>query len=272
MTRKKKRPVPRRGAKTPVETEPAFQKIVFIPDTHVPYHDRDAFRLALKVVKKFRPHMLVILGDFADFYSVSQHEKDPNRRISLIEEVAVVKEKLDELTAACPRKTRRIYVSGNHEYRLDRYIRDKAPDLFGLTTVDAILELNESGWEYVPYKDYIKIGNLLISHDTGSAGMNAHRRSLSDAGSGNSVVIGHTHRMSWESKTTAEGDFVSAAMFGWLGNAEEIDYMHKTKVNNWVHGLGLGYLMPNGTVVTRPIPFVNNECVLGDKLIRLEDK
>lgn len=249
---------------------PTYQKILFIPDTHVPYHDNNAFKLALKVAKRFKPHTLVILGDFADFYSVSQHEKNPDRRSSLIEEVAVVIEKLDQLSRHA-RPKRKVYVSGNHEFRLDRYIRDKAPDLFGLTTVQGILELEKNGWEYVPYRDYIKIGNLLISHDTGSAGMNAHRRSLSDAGSGNSAVIGHTHRMSWEGKMTTEGAFVTAAMFGWLGDKESIDYMHKAKVANWVHGVGIGYKLPDGTVITQPIPFVNNSCVLADKLICLED-
>lgn len=247
----------------------SFEKILFIPDTHVPFHDKRAFLLACKIARSFRPDWLVVLGDFADFYSVSKHDRSPDRRHLLIEEVDAVKEALDELSAAA-RCKRRIYVSGNHEFRFDRYIKTKAPDLFGLTSCEEILGLEERGWQWVPYHDYVRIGKLMVTHDTGACGMNAHRRSLASAGSGKSAVIGHTHRMSYEVKHNSDGSMVTAAMFGWLGDAKQIDYTHKTRTNDWVHGVGLGYKFSDGTVILQPVPFFRNRAVVNGKVISLD--
>jgi predicted phosphodiesterase len=60
-----------------------LEKILFIPDCHVPYQDKPAFKLMLKAGKAFKPQHTVILGDFADFYGVSSHSKDPNRALKL---------------------------------------------------------------------------------------------------------------------------------------------------------------------------------------------
>ena len=70
------------------------QKIFFVPDTHVPYHDDKAFKLTLKAIRKFAPDILVVLGDFADFYSVSSHDKSPDRRILLNDELKAVRKAL----------------------------------------------------------------------------------------------------------------------------------------------------------------------------------
>ena len=244
-----------------------FERILFIPDTHAPYHDKRAFKLAVAIAKKLKPSYVVILGDFADFYSVSSHDRSPDRKTSLVKEVEVVKSCLNQLYDSC-RAKRYVYVSGNHEYRLARYIRTKAPDLFGVTDVPSILELEESGWEYVPYHDYLKLGKLIITHDTGSAGMNAHRKSLGDAGGDNSIVIGHTHRMALDARRTTEGKFISAAMFGWLGDPKQIDWLHRAKLRHWVQGVGVGYMLKDRTVLLQPVPFSNYSCIVEGELFR----
>lgn len=251
-----------------MSTGKGFRRVFFIPDTHVPFHDKRAFELALKIGAQLKPDATVILGDFADFYAVSQHDKSPDRKVTLLSEATAVKECLREINQRVPSK-RRIYLAGNHEYRLDRYIKKQAPEFYGITSVDKVLELDALGWEYVPYHGYAKIGKLLCTHDTGSAGMNAHRKSLSDAGGGLSVVIGHTHRMSTETKTALEGDFISASMFGWLGDPDQIDYMHKTKTLAWTHGVGLVYLLPDGVAIPHPIPFHNYQAFVEGSLISL---
>lgn len=244
-----------------------FRRIFFFPDTHVPFHDKKAFELALRVGERLKPDAVVILGDFADFYSVSQHDKSPDRKVSLTEEAEAVQACLGEINQRIPAR-RRIYLSGNHEYRLDRYIKSKAPEFHGVTSVEKILNLEGLGWEYVPYHGYAKIGRMLCTHDTGSAGMNAHRKSLGDAG-GVSVVIGHTHRMSTETKASVEGDFIFASMFGWLGDPEQIDYMHKTKTLAWTQGVGLVYLLPDGTAIPSPIPFYKYQAFVEGSLLKL---
>ena len=243
-----------------------FSKIFFIPDTHIPFHDKKAYGIAVKAAQKFKPDTLVILGDFADFYSVSFHEKNPERKETLIEEIQAVKTELAYLSQHIKAK-RKIFIAGNHEHRLERYLISKAPELFNMVRIPKLLELEKLGWEYVAYRDYVKLGKLLVTHDTGSAGLNAHRSSLKDAG-GSSVLIGHTHRMAMQMEQTTEGQFVCGAMFGWLGDPAEIDYMHRTKTRNWTQGFGLGYMYKDGTVVMHPVPIVNGQAIVEGKIIK----
>lgn len=247
-----------------------YEKLFFIPDTHIPYHHEGAFKLMLKALSKFRPDVVIILGDFIDCYKVSQHSKNVSRKISMREELTMGRDCIKQITRCC-RSARRIYCEGNHEYRLTRYIRDKAPDLADLVEdLPSALDLAQFGWEFIPYLQYVMVGKLMVTHDTGSAGMNAHRKSLQCAGSGNSAVIGHTHRVAFETRTVATGEHVSAAMMGWLGDPEAIDYAHKAKIREWSHGCGVGYKLPDGTVILQPIPFINNHAVVNGKLISLD--
>jgi len=54
---------------------------------HVPYHDSTAWNVCLKVIGDIKPDLTVVIGDFCDFYSVSQYRKDPARKNDLLYEV-----------------------------------------------------------------------------------------------------------------------------------------------------------------------------------------
>jgi hypothetical protein len=57
----------------------AIEPVLFVPDTHRPFHDRRAWRLFLTVARDLKPKTIVSIGDFADFFGVSSHSKDPRR-------------------------------------------------------------------------------------------------------------------------------------------------------------------------------------------------
>lgn len=246
---------------------PKLEKILFIPDVHVPYEDKDAFQLMLKAAGVFGPDHVILLGDFQDFYDVSNHSKDPNRRFKLSEEVECGKARLDQIIKLGAKNN--VYVAGNHEDRLERYLRDKAPELFNFISIPKVLELDKKGFKYVPYKDSYKIGKLNITHDTGNAGRHAHQKSLDDFQ--HNIIIGHTHRLGYAVEGNANGERHVAAMFGWLGNVEDVDYMHRIKaIRNWTHGFGIGYLEPkSGTVYVLPVPIINGTCLVEGKLVIL---
>lgn len=239
-----------------------LSKVLLVPDCHVPFEDPKAFGLMLKVARAIKPQQVVLLGDFADFYSVSAHDKDPRRVQGLDSEVAAVQKRLRELAALKPERF--IYVSGNHEDRLSRFLMQHAPALIGTVKIDELFGLQELGIEWVPYKRSVRVGKLNITHDTGSAGMNAHRTSAR-AFMG-STVIGHTHRMSYEAVGTFDGPPYLATMLGWLGDFNAVDYMHAVKAREWVHGFGVGYMEDSGVVHVQPVPIVNGRCVVEGRL------
>jgi len=219
----------------------------------------------LRAGKLFRPDIVCILGDFADFYSVSSHDKNPNRAADLQFEVDDVRRGLKELMSLGA--SRHIYVSGNHEDRLERYLMQKAPALFNAVKVEEVLDLKTLGWEYVPYKKHLNLGKLHVTHDCGNAGAYAHYRAQ-ETFQGN-VIIGHTHRLGYAVVGNAAGKPHVGAMFGWLGDIDQIDYMHKASaLRHWAHGFGLGYKQSNGNVLLVPVPIVEGACLIEGRLIR----
>ena len=117
------------------------------------------------------------------------------------------------------------------------------------------------------YKNHISIGNLAVSHDYGSAGQTAHR--VASQRFGVPVVIGHTHRAASLSRRTFSGKHIQSAMFGWLGDIKEIDYMHQAAAKtNWTLGFGIGYLLRTGEVILHHIPIVNSSVILEGKIIK----
>ncbi len=242
-----------------------MRRLLFVPDTHRPYHDRDAFALMLKSARHFRPHVVVVLGDFGDCYSISQHDKDPSRAEDFEDEVTDINRGLDEIEAATP-IAERFFVAGNHEHRLERFLQTNAPPLFSMLTIPKLFRLQERGWHYTRYQRALKLGKLHITHDEGNAGPQAHERARSSF-EGN-VTIGHTHRMALSYRGNAKGRSHVGAMFGWLGDIEKIDYVHRVKAQQWQLGFGIGYMQANGTVHLQPVPIIDGACVVAGKLIR----
>lgn len=237
---------------------------IWIPDTHVPFHDKRALGLLHKVAASFKPHETVILGDFGDFYSVSSHSKDPRKERSLLREVDAVLAELAKIEQWS--STRRVYVCGNHEQRLERYLADKAPELYESLLLPDVLGLG-SRWEWVPYRQHTKIGKVYATHDTGTAGAVAHTKAHADFQ--DNIVIGHTHRLAYSVVGNAKGKPHVAAMFGWLGDRTQADYMHTIKARrDWALGFGLGYRTPDGTTYLTPVPIVNYTCLVEGKLFK----
>ncbi len=136
-----------------------------------------------------------------------------------------------------------------------------------MLSVPELFELKDNGWEFVPYKSSIRLGKIHLTHDTGTAGQNAHRQSM-NAFQG-SVIIGHTHRMEYSVTGNADGPPQVGAMFGWLGNFEEIEYLHQIQARRaWVHGWGVGYLEPSGVIHIQPVPVVDGSCCIGGIITR----
>lgn len=239
---------------------------LLIPDCHVPNHDERALGLLLQVAHALKPKHIAILGDFADADALSAHGRTKPGEASFEQEVAEINGILDHLDSVGA--TNKIYIEGNHEFRLDRYLMERAPEMFYAIKWPQLLKLHERGWQWVPYRKSTKIGKLNLTHDTGTAGINAHRTSAQAFGG--SAVIGHTHRMSIEVKGRFDGTPYLAAMLGWLGDAEKAaSYMHEAKASDWVHGFGVFYMEPDtGIVHLQPVPIVNGKCVVNGKLYK----
>lgn len=244
----------------------ALKRLLIVSDAHRPYHDQRAWDLMLKVGEAFRPHILTVIGDLADFYAVSSHSKDPLRQQQLAWEVEDINTGLDQLDALGAKDKH--FIAGNHCDRLTRYLKDRAPELFDTISIPGLFKLKDRGWHYIPYKSDMKIGKLWLTHDVGNSGRNAVFRALDTYQ--HSIVTGHTHRMQYICEGNAAGEYKVSAMFGWLGDRKQIDYMHRAKVyKDWALGFGIGYHDPDtGVVYLVPVPIINYTAVVEGKLYR----
>jgi hypothetical protein len=261
----------RRGAAEAKTAGDDNELILFVPDAHRPFHDQRAWDLMLAVGRNMRARhrgrmRIVCLGDLLDNYAVSSHMKDPARRERFLEEVASANEGLDELDAIGADS--KDFVEGNHEWRYERFIADKAPELHGLTTIRQLLRLDDRVWSYTPYRSHLRVGKINITHDLERAGRGAHDDARA-AFEGN-AVIGHTHRMALSYEASVNGRVHLGCMFGWLGDYSRIDYRHAVRARReWVHGVGIGVREPDGTVHIHCAPFIGGKACVFENVIRV---
>lgn len=245
-----------------------MRRLLIVPDTHRPFHSKKAVRLLLKVAKEWKPDVCVVLGDYVDCLAASAHEKNLARRHDLAWELEDANRGLDELDAALGPSCTRHFLMGNHEHRLERYISQRAPELFPFVQMHKLLRLEERGWRATPYRQHLKLGKLHLTHDFGRAGPKAHEQAISDV-LGN-AVIGHTHHLGVVYQGNAAGDSHVGAAFGWLGDSSTIDYLHQAKAaRSWHLGFGVGHMEEDGTAHLQAVPIIGGgRCVVDGVLYR----
>lgn len=232
--------------------------------------DKGAWQLLLKAARKIQPDTLILLGDWVDCHAVGNHPRTSPLKHTLEGELSAARFALQELTEACGNPTQKVFIEGNHETRLNRYIMQNAPELFGMLNIQTALGLEELGWEFIPYGKSFVYGKLHLTHDTGKSGMNAHRQAA--AAHLSSTIIGHTHRFAYEVTGTFNGTPFLACMLGWLGDAETAgSYVHETGSAAWAKGFGLSYReLDTGIVHVTPVPIIAGKCMVEGELLSVE--
>jgi len=235
---------------------------LIIPDCHIPAHDERAYNLMLNVAADLpRIDEVVILGDFADFYSVSAWDKSPAIGTHLIDEVNAVNEKLDELEELFG-DANLVFLQGNHEFRLDRYISSKAPELFGQVTVEQLFRLKERGWKYVPFGPHqlYKIANSKLYCRHAPIGGNMHAAHNSVVKAGCSLIMGDNHRIQESQVVTINGENHRGITTGWLGDSTHLAMQYVKNHHQWAHGFSIATIMPDGTFFNSLIHIVDYKC------------
>jgi hypothetical protein len=173
-------------------------KIAFPTDQHVPYEDREAVELAMKVIADFDPDEIIVGSDGLDFYAVSKFDKDPLRgdTTKIQYEIDRWEENQRAWMSAAPRARRRFLI-GNHEERLQRYLW-RNPEIADLRSLklSKVLEFSDLEIDGEPEQEIVYFDKVMFRHGSvvrkGSA-MSA-KAELEQAKFAMSVNTGHTHR------------------------------------------------------------------------------
>ena len=217
---------------------PGPLRALIISDPHIPYYDKPATVCALKSGKEFGANVVLLNGDIADFFGVSFWENDPRKR-DFPKEVRDVKDFLRSVRDLFP-KARIIYKLGNHEERLIRYMRVKAPELLGLAEfeIESVLGLADNDIQLVKDNRPIRLGelNVIHGHEYRFAISNPVNpaRGLFLRGKCH-AVCGHFHQTSQHSERSLEQKVLSVWSVGCLSDL----HPEYRPINNWNHGFML---------------------------------
>ena len=142
-----------------------IKKMGFISDLQVPFHDPKAIDICFEHLTKEGIDTLFVNGDLVDFYGLSDFQKDPRVR-KFDEEHEIILEMLGYIRKSFPDLIIYYNLDANHEFRYERYMRTKAPELLGLKLfeIEDILKLNEFGIKPIKNIDHVKFGHLPIIH------------------------------------------------------------------------------------------------------------
>ena len=212
----------------PAENKWAWQSLpkgpkrwLVMSDIHLPYHDSKALRATLEHAHGDCDGVL-LNGDILDCYALSKWEKDPEQ-IDFDGELDAAEKLLDMLVAWGAKKI--VWKLGNHEYRLERYLIAKAPELLASRRVrdklgfDSFLDLTQRDVTLIDSMDPIAVGKLCIlhGHEMGggfSSPVNPARGVYLKGKE--CCLIGHEHRTSEHTEQSMLGTTVTTWSTGCL--------------------------------------------------------
>lgn len=195
------------------------KKVLVYGDVHFPYHDEKALYVLYEYMKDYKPDIVVINGDVADFYGISQFDKNPDH-FNLAEEIKLTREHFKEVREI--NKNAEIYYLGDNHCsgRLQKFIY-KNPDLFGLEELklEYLFRFSEYGIKYIGTEvDYwkredgiLELGDTIVFH--GDAKINGAQTSKYSGQSAKNtmlyvlhknVVMNHVHRLAIVLHTTTD--------------------------------------------------------------------
>lgn len=214
------------------------QRILRLSDIHYPFHDEAALEAAINHGIKLDPTILLLAGDIMDCHDLSSYDRDPRARYTETEIEMMVGE-LAQFRKLFP-KARIVWMEGNHENRLQRYLLRKAPDLFGIPMLDipGLLTMKGgadtmTGIEWVNDSRIVRTGNLAHIHGheyRGGGGVNPARWLFLKTGE--NTMMGHCHRTSEHSEPNQSRKQIACWSTGCLSELAP-KYMRHTK---WNHG------------------------------------
>lgn len=206
-----------------------YKRAVILPDIQAGYyrladdslvsiHDERAIAAALQVVKAAKPDKIIMNGDNLDLAEMGKYIVTPAYQ-------RTTQATIDWMTTFCATlrhlapEAEIVWIAGNHEERLPKYIVQNATASFGLRqgnvpdswpvmSVPHLCRLNEWGVTYLPgYPTGSHwINNrfrVIHGHKVASGGSTAHKYLATEK---TSVIYGHIHRIELAHRTRDDWD------------------------------------------------------------------
>jgi UDP-2,3-diacylglucosamine pyrophosphatase LpxH len=177
----------------------SYETTIVVGDLHIPLQDKRAVNVVLDYIEVAKPDRVIINGDLMDFFTTSKFAA-PHEVEGLLDDLEQSELFLHQLRQV--HKGEIDYTEGNHDYRLQWFLRNKAPQLLGLPQLrlESLLKLGEYKVKYhasgsklagvMEYGPELLIGHWSVALQ--GAGRTANKLMLKY---GKSIIQGHTHRL-----------------------------------------------------------------------------
>lgn len=225
------------------------QRLVVLPDIHCPNHNYTAIASVLNFIKYYKPDILIQLGDFCDWDSISSYEVSRDSDIVTIErEVNSANDLLDQLDKSVGNRCKKIMIGGNHENRYPKFkvnngskVEDRRLKEF--TSWEYEYHLYDRGWDSFKYGQHVQIGKIVFTHGwfTGSTAA----KKMAECFPGRNVIYGHTHQHEVYGLIDEHGLPIESESIGTLSQFN-LSYLNGKPATHWVNSFVYIDLMPNG--------------------------
>lgn len=157
--------------------------VMAVPDLHIPFHHKDAFRFLAAVKKKYKPNKIVNLGDLEDWHSISMHDHDPDG-LSPGMELEALRKGVKPLFKLFP--SMMICTSNHGSLPLRRAFKFGLPSEL-IKSYKDILQMPD-GWQIA---DSWEVDGIVYEHGEAFSGQQGAIKSAN--ANMQSTVIGHIH-------------------------------------------------------------------------------
>lgn len=210
-----------------------------ITDAHIPYEHKRRYAAMMNCLTDVGNGglaRLYIIGDYVDFYGINGHgPKDPTIFESFQDEVDRANASLDEIDKTWP-NIRKTYIEGNHEFRFERYLNEKCPELFGLTSTAKLLKMDSRpGWHWASYGprqlEQVLSSKLFIKHEPTTTSLIQMAKEH-----GASLTFGHLHRIMESVHRTIDDRKLVSFCGGWMGDDSKKVFSYVKGHLKWQNG------------------------------------
>lgn len=167
-------------------------------DIHFPFPDFSALEVFYQLVAHVQPHIIVVGSDSADFALLSNFKRSADLDESTPDELEMFdmfwRNHIQRLHREAPNAIF-VFIYGNHEYRIIRFLNDAAPKL-RKTVMKAFRDIIRCDGRvmYLGETDYVRMGPMVIQHGK-RVNRYPAKSSLEDLGNQLWTQFGHVHRL-----------------------------------------------------------------------------
>ena len=178
------------------------KRVIVFSDAHFTDTPTTAFKALLKMIKEFKPQVIVCNGDAFDGQVLSRFPSiNYDQKPTVLEELKACRYHLDEIEKVRPAGCRLIWTLGNHDMRYEAWLVNKVPEYSGVDGFS--LKYHFPNWETC-WSFWVGEDTIIKHRHRG--GRNAGYANLQAAGNTN-IITGHTHVLAIQPITNYQGTY-----------------------------------------------------------------